>query len=304
MKRGNHQTRSPRNPARLIMRLRRGATRAGARRVGRVARVLGAGSPALAAGSREPRHTHLQQTRPRAVDHRAPARARRPDVPAQQPLVRPRAMSNETTFTRRAGAALLARVYAQPTTQSRRVGRLRFLTEDGFPEVCVLLAERADGAGISWVQLRLPQPPNNVTGGVRRSALGPFHVVHMRLVVNRSALRITLFKRGGGDSAHASAWARPARRRRPATSVSARIPCQRQHAVRRTGDGHGGVIGIQGDRSARTDPLRIALDPPDGELRTGAVAPRRHDRIARSECLRSGQSRLCDPHTSSSARGG
>jgi hypothetical protein len=189
-------------------------------------------------------------------------------------------MSNETTFTRRAGAALLARVYAQPTTQSRRVGRLRFLTEDGFPEVCVLLAERADGAGISWVQLRLPQPPNNVKGGVRRSALGPFHVVHMRLVVNRSALRITLFKRGGGDSAHASAWARPARRRRPATSVSARIPCQRQHAVRRTGDGHGGVIGIQGDRSARTDPLRIALDPPDGELRTGAVAPRHHDPVS------------------------
>jgi hypothetical protein len=108
----------------------------------------------------------------------------------------PTRLSNETTFTRWAGAALLARVYAQPTTQSRRVGRLRFLTEDGFPEVYVLLAERAAGAGISWVQLRLPQRPNNVTGWVRRSALGPFHLVHTRLVVNRSALRITLFKRG------------------------------------------------------------------------------------------------------------
>ena len=108
----------------------------------------------------------------------------------------PARLSNETTFTRWAGAALLARVYAQPTTQSRRVGRLRFLTEDGFPEVYVLLTERADGAGISWVQLRLPQRPNNVTGWVRRSALGPFHLVHTRLVVNRRARRITLFKRG------------------------------------------------------------------------------------------------------------
>jgi hypothetical protein len=105
-------------------------------------------------------------------------------------------LSNETTFTRWAGAALPAKVYAQPTTRSGRVGRLRFLTEDGFPEVYVLLAERWDVAGISWVQLRLPQRPNNVTGWVRRSALGPFHVVHTRLVVNRRALRITLFKHG------------------------------------------------------------------------------------------------------------
>ncbi len=105
-------------------------------------------------------------------------------------------LSNETTFTRWAGAVLLARVYAQPTTQSRRVGRLRFLTEDGFPEVYVLLTERTDGAGVPWVRLRLPQRPNNVTGWVRRSALGPFHLVHTRLVVNRRARRITLFKRG------------------------------------------------------------------------------------------------------------
>jgi hypothetical protein len=108
----------------------------------------------------------------------------------------PARLSDETKFTRWAGAALLTRVYAQPTTRSRRVGRLRFLTEDGFPEIYVLLAERVDGAGISWVRLRLPQRPNNVTGWVRRSALGPFHLVHTRLVVNRSALRITLFKRG------------------------------------------------------------------------------------------------------------
>jgi hypothetical protein len=58
-------------------------------------------------------------------------------------------LSNETTFTQWAGAALPVTVYEQPTTRSRRVGRLRFLTEDGFPEVYVLRAERADVAGIA-----------------------------------------------------------------------------------------------------------------------------------------------------------
>jgi len=108
----------------------------------------------------------------------------------------PTRLSNETTFTRWAGAALPVKVYAQPTTRSPQVGRLRFLTEDGFPEVYVLLAERPAVAGTTWVQLRLPQRPNNVTGWVRRSALGPFHLVRTRLVVNRSALRITIFKHG------------------------------------------------------------------------------------------------------------
>jgi hypothetical protein len=108
----------------------------------------------------------------------------------------PARLSNETTFTRWAGAALRVKAYAQPTTRSRPVGRLRLLTEDGFPEVYILLAQRSDVADITWVRLRLPQRPNNVTGWVRRSALGPFHLVHTRLVVNRRALRITLFNRG------------------------------------------------------------------------------------------------------------
>jgi hypothetical protein len=108
----------------------------------------------------------------------------------------PTRLSNETTFTRWAGAAVTAEVYASPSTLSRRVGRLRLLTEDGFPEVYVLLAEQQTLGGVTWVQLRLPQRPNNVTGWVRRSALGSFHIVHRRLVVDRRTLRITLFGRG------------------------------------------------------------------------------------------------------------
>jgi lipoprotein-anchoring transpeptidase ErfK/SrfK len=105
-------------------------------------------------------------------------------------------LSNETTFTRWANAAVPAKAYAQPTATARRVGRLRLLTEDGYPEVYPLLARREDAAGFTWVRLRLPQRPNGVTGWVRRSVLGPFTVVRTRLVVDRRRLRITLYERG------------------------------------------------------------------------------------------------------------
>jgi L,D-transpeptidase catalytic domain len=105
-------------------------------------------------------------------------------------------LSDETTYTRWASAALRADVYARPSKRSRRVGRVRLLTEDGFPEVYVLLTARRDAGGRSWVRLRLPQRPNGVTGWVRRGSLGPFHVVHTRLVVSRRSLRVTLYEHG------------------------------------------------------------------------------------------------------------
>jgi hypothetical protein len=130
----------------------------------------------------------------------APARAQ---TPAPTPTVSPPAatpqpvqLSNETTFTRWANAVARATTYAEPSADARHISRLRLLTEDGFPEVYVLLASRKDARGVTWIHLRLPQRPNNVTGWVRRGALGPFHLVHTRLVVDRRALRVTLYDRG------------------------------------------------------------------------------------------------------------
>jgi hypothetical protein len=105
-------------------------------------------------------------------------------------------LSNETTFTRWANAATSARAYMRPSAHARQVGRLRLLTEDGFPEVYVLLASRPDAQGSTWVRLRLPQRPNNVTGWVRAGTLGPYHLVHTQLVVSRRTLRVTLYDHG------------------------------------------------------------------------------------------------------------
>jgi len=122
-----------------------------------------------------------------------PAGAQAPPPPAQPA---PMILSDETTFTRTANAVARARVYAEPSIQAAPVGRLRLLTEDGFPEVYVALAALPDAAGTVWVRVRLPQRPNNVTGWVRATALGPFRLVRTRLVVDRRRLRVTLYERG------------------------------------------------------------------------------------------------------------
>jgi lipoprotein-anchoring transpeptidase ErfK/SrfK len=127
----------------------------------------------------------------------------RADTPPQDPPAPPAGalrgaveLSNETTFTSWANAVTRARVYAHPSTHAREVGRLRLLTEDGFPDVYVLIASRESTPGATWIRLRLPRRPNNVTGWVRRNTVGPFHLVHTQLVVSRRALRVTLYDRG------------------------------------------------------------------------------------------------------------
>jgi hypothetical protein len=105
-------------------------------------------------------------------------------------------LSNETTFTRWAYAATLGTAYSAPSTKTRRIGRLRFRTEDGFPEVYIVLSSVQDADGRPWIRVRLPQRPNNVTGWVVRTALADFHLVHTKLVVNRRSLRVTLYEHG------------------------------------------------------------------------------------------------------------
>jgi L,D-transpeptidase catalytic domain len=117
-------------------------------------------------------------------------------APARAAAPTPVPLSDERTVTRWAHAVLRAGAFAEPSSHARRVGRLRLLTEDGYPEVYPALAGVTDEQGETWLQIRLPQRPNNVTGWVRRSALGEFHVVHTQLVVDREALRVTLYDHG------------------------------------------------------------------------------------------------------------
>ena len=150
-----------------------------------------AGTSALAQAPADPGTTPAATTDPaKPTVTVTPADARKSNPPGEVQL------SNETTTTRWAYAMARGTAYSTPSTKSRKRGRLRYLTEDGFPEVYIVLASWKDAHHTQWLHVRLPQRPNNVTGWVVRSALGEYHVVHTQLVVNEKTLRVTLYRNG------------------------------------------------------------------------------------------------------------
>jgi lipoprotein-anchoring transpeptidase ErfK/SrfK len=125
-----------------------------------------------------------------AADHR-PVRP----LGAQGPLGSER-LSDERRITRYAGAVARVAVRALPHTSARRVGVLRYLTEDGPFEVYPVLESHVDAAAVAWVRVRLPMRPNGRTGWVPRNDLGPLTTVRTMLRVNRTTLRATLYRDG------------------------------------------------------------------------------------------------------------
>ena len=67
-------------------------------------------------------------------------------------------LSTERSVTRWAHTNLLAKVRAKPNRHSRAIARLRWQTEDGPPEVYVVLRSRRVG-GATWMQIRVPGRP-------------------------------------------------------------------------------------------------------------------------------------------------
>jgi len=120
----------------------------------------------------------------------SPAAASAPTV------LRATRLSNETTYTRWAYVAQTGPIYQRPSTHSRRITNLHWYTEDDFPEVYLLLREEWMSDGRVWVELRIPMRPNGRTGWVHRRDLGTFYLTHMLIVVNRSRLRLYLYRDG------------------------------------------------------------------------------------------------------------
>ena len=85
--------------------------------------------------------------------------------------------------------------HAGPSASSPVVARLDTRTPEGTSNV-VLLLTRVDLHGNLWLRVRLPILPNNTTGWVPRTAVGGYNAVVTHLVVDRTALRATLYRRG------------------------------------------------------------------------------------------------------------
>ena len=106
-------------------------------------------------------------------------------------------LSDEKLVTRWGHAQATAKIRLTPQASSRTVARLRFLTEDGLPEVYPVLVARRDSAGRNWLQVRVPKRPNGKTGWVLDEMMSSsLYIVRTLLVVDRKKLRATLFKNG------------------------------------------------------------------------------------------------------------
>jgi hypothetical protein len=84
----------------------------------------------------------------------------------------------------------------EPSASSPLATIVKPATPSGESNLVVALESRPDAYGREWVRIRLAILPNNSTGWVRRIALGEFHVVRTRLVVDRATFRAVLWRHG------------------------------------------------------------------------------------------------------------
>jgi hypothetical protein len=106
-------------------------------------------------------------------------------------------LSNERTFTTWAHpAAHRSAIRTSHSAKAKRVAQTHARTEDGFPEVYVILRSWTDSNGRTWLKIRVPMRPNGQRGWVRDSAFGPLYHVRTHLVIDRSDLEARLYKSG------------------------------------------------------------------------------------------------------------
>jgi hypothetical protein len=123
---------------------------------------------------------------PPAAKHRAKPRPKGPAI---------RKLSGVNNTYRYAKLLRAAVARAAPRRTAGVVDRIPFLTPENTQNLVALLELRRI-AGKEWVKVRLAKLPNNLTGWLRRSDLGAFHLVRTRLVVNRSVFTATLYRAG------------------------------------------------------------------------------------------------------------
>jgi L,D-transpeptidase catalytic domain len=104
-------------------------------------------------------------------------------------------LSNLKTLTRWAYPQAQAAAHEYPSSHSRVVGHLRFLTVDGQAQVYLALRSYTVGS-TTWILVPVPGRPNGVAGWVRASALGEMHVSDELFRVDRETLRATLYRDG------------------------------------------------------------------------------------------------------------
>jgi len=139
----------------------------------RLAHLLALGAAALTLG------VGAMPAGSRAATAEAPAEGSSPTATSQ---VVP--LSNERTLTAWAHPLETGAIRTRPNARAPRVARIHLETEDGFPEVYLLLSEYTDERSEEWVRLRIPGRPNGRTGWAPRELLGTIQRTRWLIVVN------------------------------------------------------------------------------------------------------------------------
>jgi hypothetical protein len=105
-------------------------------------------------------------------------------------------LSNESTLTRWGHTNLLGAIRSKPTKSSTTVAKLHWNTEDGPPEVYIVLQSRLGDNDQPWLQIRIPGRPNGRTGWVREEQLSNLKTIQTHLTIDRHKLKATLRKNG------------------------------------------------------------------------------------------------------------
>jgi lipoprotein-anchoring transpeptidase ErfK/SrfK len=105
-------------------------------------------------------------------------------------------LSNERTRTTWAHPVEEVGIRVHPARSSRTIARTHLETEDGYPEVYLLLTSLTAADGQVWVRLRIPGRPNGRTGWVPRTALADFHVTRWLVEIKLGARRLKAYYKG------------------------------------------------------------------------------------------------------------
>jgi lipoprotein-anchoring transpeptidase ErfK/SrfK len=83
-----------------------------------------------------------------------------------------------------------------PRAGAPTVSELSRTTPEGTSNLVLVITTTVARNGTLWSKVSLPVLPNNTSAWVPRTALGPTNIVDTRLVVDRQALKATLYRRG------------------------------------------------------------------------------------------------------------
>ena len=121
-----------------------------------------------------------------------------PAAPAPAFLIpEPRPLSDSSALARWATVERPVVARQQPSSGAAAVTTLSTGTPEGTANLVLVLGRARSGpGGLLWVRVRLPILPNNITGWVPRGALGAYHLVSTRLIIDLERLTATLYRRG------------------------------------------------------------------------------------------------------------